>query len=88
MRRIDSRTVELLPGEQQVKDQFDEVLYDGHGIQAAALLVLPVKGVRRVVPRWISAEFVEYLSDGTVTVDRAPHDVTQRVYVPVSPRNN
>lgn len=71
MKRLDTRTVELLPGELHIVDQFEDALTDGLGIQAAAWKVLPRFGRPRwnEPPRWVTREFIEYLSDGTVTLD-------------------
>lgn len=71
MKRIDPRTVELLPGEQQIKDEFEEALSEGLDLHDAADRVLPRFGQRKnnKAPRWITARFVEYLSDGTLTVN-------------------
>lgn len=70
MKRIDARTVELTEQEQQVREQFDFLLDRGNGIKDAARAALALhKSVHAPrYPLWITAEFVEYLSDGTLVL--------------------
>lgn len=70
MKRIDSRTVELTEAEVKVSDRFHALLDTGLGITEAARTALrEVRNPRAPrLPLWVSAEFVEYLSDGTLSL--------------------
>jgi hypothetical protein len=62
MKRLDDRTVELTEPEVVASDRFNEYLDEGYGIPEAANLALNEMQVTTDHP---SAEFIEYLSDGT-----------------------
>ena len=62
MRRYNSRTVRLTKTEQRIKDLFDELLDEGHGIEVAA---------RGALSTHLDHDpaFVVWLSDGTLSAD-------------------
>jgi hypothetical protein len=60
MKRIDENTVELTKKEQDVYDVFQLMLDEGINIPTATRYAVSA------MPR-VKAEFVEYLSDGTLT---------------------
>jgi len=64
VKRLDARTVEFTAAEAAVYRYFDGVLDEGHGIEAAARLALAHADMDHLDPR-----FVEYMSDGTLTVN-------------------
>jgi hypothetical protein len=62
MKRIDDKTVEFTDDEQKVKDVFDLMLVEGIDVTTAtrySVTAMP-KGKAK-------ANFIEYLSDGTLT---------------------
>lgn len=69
MNRIDSRTVEFTDYiEVEVKERFEELLDNGHGIPEAATLALQ-EGLRNHPSNArFTRAFVEYLSEDTVFV--------------------
>lgn len=70
MKRIDARTVELTARETELRARFDDLLDEGHSVTHAALVTIRETATDGpgTIPISVDPAFVEYLSEGTVTL--------------------